>query len=145
MNGSAGSNAVPSGVQGICPVGWHLPSDGEWKILERFLGMSEVQSNLEGGRTSGNVALKLKEAGTKHWWSPNAGATNSSGFTALPGGMRYTDIGFDMPGYSAYFWTSSVYDASAVWCRSLYYGDFDGVFRAGYPKNFGFSVRCVRN
>ena len=145
MNGAAGSAAVPSGVQGICPGGWHLPSDVEWKILERYLGMSDEQANSEGGRTSGNVALQLKEAGTKHWMSPNARATNSSGFNVLPGGLRYTDIGFDIPGYSAYFWTASNYDASAVWGRSLYYGDFDGVYRAGYPKNFGFSVRCLRN
>lgn len=74
MAGEASSNANPSGVQGVCPDGWHLPSVAEWTVLTNSLGGSAVA----GG--------KMKESGTEHWTSPNAGATNSSGFSALPGG-----------------------------------------------------------
>jgi uncharacterized protein (TIGR02145 family) len=70
MNGESSSNSVPSGVQGVCPDGWHLPSDAEWTVLTDYLGGESVA----GG--------KMKEAGTVHWNSPNTGATNSSGFTA---------------------------------------------------------------
>jgi uncharacterized protein (TIGR02145 family) len=87
MNGAESSDANPSGVQGICPDGWHLPSDAEWKQLEMYLGMSETDVNSTGWR--GTVeGGKLKEAGTTHWADPNAGANNESGFTALPGGYR---------------------------------------------------------
>ena len=69
------------GVQGICPVDWHIPTDAEWDILQNYLG----GFNVAGG--------KLKEAGTIHWNAPNAGATNSSGFTALPNGYRDGGVG----------------------------------------------------
>lgn len=70
------STSNPSGVQGICPVGWHLPSSSEWNELRAFIG----------GTYSGG---KLKEASTIHWLSPNTGATNESEFSALPSGSRY--------------------------------------------------------
>ncbi len=76
MAGSASSNANPSGVQGACPLGWHLPSNAEWTELNDYLG----GTNVAGG--------KLKEIGITHWTSPNTGATNETGFTALPGGYR---------------------------------------------------------
>ncbi len=87
MNGAASSDANPSGVQGVCPDGWHLPSDAEWKELEMFLGMSQAEADDTGWRGT-DEGGKLKEAGTTHWNSPNTGATNESGFTALPGGCR---------------------------------------------------------
>lgn len=74
MNGEESSEDNPSGVQGICPAGWHLPSKAEWTELTDYLG---------GGSVAGG---KLKEIGTTHWSSPNTGATNETGFTALPGG-----------------------------------------------------------
>ena len=88
MNGEASSNNNPSGVQGVCPDGWHLPSDTAWKELEMYLGMSQAQADgtfIRGTDEGG----KMKETGTTHWNSPNTGATNSSGFTALPGGYRH--------------------------------------------------------
>src|SRR5574344_2998326 len=81
MNGEASSTTNPSGIQGVCPAGWHLPSDAEWTELTDYLGGASVA----GG--------KLKETGTTHWDSPNTGATNETGFTALPGGYR-TNLGF---------------------------------------------------
>jgi uncharacterized protein (TIGR02145 family) len=133
MNGAAGSSANPSGVQGVCPDGWHLPSDAEWTELTDYLGGSGVA----GG--------KLKEAGTAHWASPNSGATNESGFTALPGGSRGQHGTFDVQGSSAYFWSSTENDPATAWLRLLGY-DNAGVGRF-YIDNLetGCSVRCVRN
>lgn len=147
MNGAAGSYSVPSGVQGICPDGWHLPSDEEWRILEKFPGMSEEDGEKDGWRSSGLVGGKLKEAGTVHWESPNSGANNLSGFTALPGGYKYSTSGCRGLGTRAVFWSTSWYGTSGVWDRSLTTGN-DGVGRShGNLNNTreGYSVRCLRN
>ncbi|SDD19418.1 FISUMP domain-containing protein [Williamwhitmania taraxaci] len=100
MNGAASSTVNPSGVQGVCPTGWHLPSDAEWTQLTTFLGGESVA----GG--------KLKEIGTTHWASPNTGADNSSGFTALPGGYRNYGGSFYYIGYGGYWWSATEYDAT---------------------------------
>jgi uncharacterized protein (TIGR02145 family) len=115
-----------------CPDGWHLPSDDEWTTLIDFLGGEDVA----GG--------KMKETGTTHWNSPNTGATNSSGFTALPGGYRNTSGGFYGKGYDGYWWSATGYSSTDAWSRRLYY-DNDGVARLTYSKEDGFSVRCVRD
>lgn len=81
----------------VCPKGWHLPSDDEWSTLTTFLGGEGVA----GG--------KMKEAGTSHWASPNEGAANSSGFTALPGGYRRYNGNFANLTYAANFWSSTEY------------------------------------
>jgi uncharacterized protein (TIGR02145 family) len=107
------------GAKGLCPDGWHIPTDAEWSTLTTYLGGESVA----GG--------KMKEAGTSHWASPNAGATNSSGFTALPGGSRYYGGNFVNLTYNAYFWSSSQYDDSIAWYRNLYY-DNEIVFRYYY-------------
>ncbi len=115
-----------------CPPGWHLPSDNEWKVLIDYLG---------GGEVAGG---KMKTTGTNHWNNPNTGATNSSGFTALPGGCRYTDGSFYGLSYYGYWWSSSEYDASYAWGRYLYYSSAD-VLRYFYDKSSGFSVRCLKD
>jgi uncharacterized protein (TIGR02145 family) len=96
MNGAASSSSSPSSIQGVCPTGWHLPSDDEWTTLTDYLGGEAVA----GG--------KLKETGTTHWQSPNEGATNESGFTALPGGYRYfiPDTFYYIGNYG-YWWSST--------------------------------------
>jgi len=127
-----------------CPSGWRLPSDGEWKVLETYLGMSQSDAEGDGWRTSGTVGRKLKEAGTSHWISPNIGATNSSGFTALPGGYRRGDGGFASLGTYAAFWSASEIDASGSWSRGLYCG-YDGVGRYSSYRSYGFSVRCLKD
>ncbi len=135
MNGAAGSDANPSGVQGVCPDGWHLPSDAEWKELEMFLGMSQAEADDTGWRGT-DEGGKLKEAGTTHWNSPNTGATNESGFTALPGGIRYVDGSFSNMGYGADFWASAEGDAAGAWGRSLGYDSAD-VGRNGSTSTSG--------
>lgn len=74
-------------TRNIAPDGWHVPSDEEWKQLETYLGMSQAEADAIGLRGSDEGGM-LKETGTSHWDSPNTGATNESGFTALPGGHR---------------------------------------------------------
>jgi uncharacterized protein (TIGR02145 family) len=132
MNGAASSNSNPSGVQGVCPSGWHLPSDAEWTTLTDYLGGESVA----GG--------KMKEAGTAHWRDPNTGATNESGFTALPGGYRNGRGTFYGIGVSGYWWSSTEDVTDIAWYR--YLGDIlSNVYRNNYFKEDGFSVRCLRD
>lgn len=143
MNGAESSDANPSGVQGICPDGWHLPSDAEWKQLEMYLGMSETDVNSTGWR--GTVeGGKLKEAGTTHWADPNAGANNESGFTALPGGYRYRSGGFYYVRDYGYWWSSTEGNTNDAWNRYLNY-NLSYVKRFYDYKSMGFSVRCLRD
>jgi len=119
-------------AQSACPSGWHLPSDAEWTTFTDDLGGASVA----GG--------KLKEAGTAHWNSPNIGATNESGFTALPGGDRYDDGAFDAIGIIGFWWSSTESGTGYAWRRTLYYyGSVVG--RGDYGKEDGFSVRCLRD
>jgi len=121
------------GIQGICPTEWHLATDEEWTTLTDYLG----GENVAGG--------KMKEAGTAHWSSPNTGATNSSGFTALPGGSR-NDLGnfvnlIDV----ANFWSSTETSSTNAWGRTLFSsGEFVGRYNF-YIKILGFSARCVQD
>ena len=132
MNSSASSSANPSGVQGVCPTGWHLPSDAEWTELTDYLGGESVA----GG--------KLKETGTTHWTSPNTGATNETGFTALPGGFRDLNGYFYIIGHFGYWWSATESDATSAWGRTMG-GNYGTVFRDGNDKEVGFSVRCLRD
>jgi uncharacterized protein (TIGR02145 family) len=120
------------GVQGICPTGWHLATDEEWTTLTDYLG----GENVAGG--------EMKEVGTAHWLSPNTGATNSSGFTALPGGYRDDYGNFYDLSTATLFWSSSQYNVSYAWLRYLSY-DYEGVFRFDYNKATGVSARCVQD
>jgi uncharacterized protein (TIGR02145 family) len=86
----------------------------------------------------------MKETGSTHWTSPNTGATNSSGFTSLPGGVRIPNGSFSNLGYWGFFWSSTEYSAAGAWDRSLYYGAA-GLGRDGNAKGFGYSVRCLRD
>ncbi len=136
------------GAQGICPAGWHIATDNEWKILEGTVdsqyGVGDpVWDNTvwRGYDAGGN----LKETGFSHWNDPNTGATNSSGFTGLPGGYRYYYDGYSYYASSnGYFWSSSQMDGSSAWFRSLDYGTAS-VYRLEAYKDYGFSVRCLRD
>jgi uncharacterized protein (TIGR02145 family) len=126
-----------------CPTGWHLPDDAEWKVLEKNQGMSDSDADAEGWRSSGTVGGKLKESGTTHWLSPNTGATNTSGFTALPGGYRLNGGGFSLLDNDAIFCAASGYDALRTWFRNVDY-HHDGVYRGYDSKGGGVSVRCLK-
>ena len=120
-------------ARNIAPVGWHVATDAEWTTLTTFLGGASVA----GG--------KLKEILYTHWQSPNTGASNSSGFTAFPGGFcSWGDGWFYNMGKSGYWWSSTAYDASYAWSRGLFY-DLASASRLFDNKQNGFSVRCVRD
>lgn len=137
-------------AQGICPAGWHVPSDEEWQELEMHLGMSQDEAGRAdpGGWRGTDEGGTLKATGTSHWQSPNTGATNASGFSALPGGGRpgygIWGGGFYYKGQKASLWTSSEHDATEAWMRNLDY-DSSGVRRRTITKRNGFSVRCVQD
>jgi uncharacterized protein (TIGR02145 family) len=136
LNGATNATSwspVPTGnVQGICPTGWHIPTDAEWTTLTTYLGGESVA----GG--------KLKETGITHWTAPNTGATNETGFTAVPAGYRYFDGSFYDIGYYGRWWSSSEGGTYYAWYRSTNYNSCN-VDRIGDDKNYGFSVRCLRD
>jgi uncharacterized protein (TIGR02145 family) len=119
----------------LCPTGWHVPSDEEWTTLTDFLG---------GESTVGG---KLKEAGTSHWDSPNIGATNESGFTALPGGFRGAQGVCYYIGHWGQFWTSTSPVETVAYYRQMA-ADSEGVDNGkgnAIQRLCGLSVRCVMN
>ncbi len=140
LDGHAGSSEVPSGVRGVCPEGWHLPSDDEWKVLEIYLGMSELDAEEYEWRDSGDVGKKIKSS---TGWYRDGNGDNSSGFTALPAGCRYNTGVFDGRTYRAYFW-SATERFSNPRSRNLNYLN-NGSGRSSYTKRSGFSVRCIRD
>jgi len=126
-----------------CPDGWHLPSDAEWKQLEMYLGMRQAQADAEVHRGT-DEGGKLKETGFSHWEDPNIGATNESGFTALSGGDRDNDGAFSDIGYDGCWWSSTQGYTDTAWCRLLYFLN-SHVNRYNFYKEYGFSVRCLRD
>jgi uncharacterized protein (TIGR02145 family) len=127
----------------IAPEGWHVPTDEEWKALEMHLGMSQSEADEIGDRGT-DEGGKLKEAGTTHWNSPNSGATNSSGFTALPGGYRFYDGRFNNMGYNGYWWSATANYTGSVWFRLLQ-NSRSFVYRNTGHKQLGLSVRLVKD
>ena len=133
MAGEPGSSSNPNGVQGVCPTGWHLPGDDEWTELADFLG----GRSFAGG--------KLKESGTTHWDSPNSGATNESGLTALPGGYRREPDGtFESNGFSGNWWTTTSEYTSYASFRFLVSSD-GSLHGEDISAGFGFAVLCLRD
>jgi uncharacterized protein (TIGR02145 family) len=143
MAGSSSSSSNPSGVQGICPAGWHLPSDAEWKQLEMFLGMTQEEADGTGWRGT-DEGGKLKESGTTHWAYPNEASTDASGFTALPAGCRDGYGSFSNGGYYNFLWSATENNTNIAWSRYLSHG-FGGIFRTSYSKENAFSVRCIKD
>jgi len=128
----------------IAPNGWHIPTDEEWQELETYLGMSQSDASSNGWRGT-NEGGELKENGFTHWGSPNEGATNSSGFTALPSGRRTIsgNGSFDRLGSHAYYWTST-YINNGAWIRILA-NTSSQIYRAGHHISYGYSIRCIKD
>jgi len=117
----------------LAPAGWHVPTDAEWTTLTDYLGGESIA----GG--------KLKETATAHWRSPNAGATNESGFTALPGGHRDVNGTFSVMGDDGFWWSASEYGTTGkVWYRNMNY-NYTGVVSVSNNKINGHSIRCIRD
>ncbi|MFH1295682.1 MAG: fibrobacter succinogenes major paralogous domain-containing protein [Bacteroidota bacterium] len=145
MHGSESSNSNPSGVQGICPAGWHVPSDAEWMELEMFLGMSAGEANRVMEWRGTDEGGKLKETGTTRWQEPNTGATNESGFTALPAGQRNDEGLFLGKQYAGFYHTSTEYQGTSSSASRFLSWDMSMIWRDFGPKNFAFSIRCLKD
>ena len=118
-------------IRNIAPVGWHVASDAEWTQLSTFLGGESVA----GG--------KMKETGTVNWLSPNTDATNSSLFTARPGGFRYSTGTFIPYGSKGMWWTTTESNSTQAWQRYMSFNSA-GVTRVASEKGDGKSVRCLK-
>jgi uncharacterized protein (TIGR02145 family) len=116
--------------RGICPIGWHVPSDPEWTTLTTYLG-----PDIAGGKMKSISSL---------WFSPNVDATNNSGFSALPGGLRGTAGSFYNLGILGHWWSSTESSGSYVWNRYMVYDDAH-VYRGNVDKTFGISLRCLKD
>jgi uncharacterized protein (TIGR02145 family) len=116
----------------LCPDGWDVPTDAEWTILITYLG---------GGSVAGG---KMKSTGTDYWNSPNTDATNSSGFSALPGGSRNTDGSFANIRNFAFFWSATGPVSDIAIFRTLY-GSSSFVTSNQNLKSVGASVRCLKD
>jgi uncharacterized protein (TIGR02145 family) len=127
MQGSTGGM-----VQGICPPGWHLPDNLEFQALAEVLG----GDSLCGG--------KMKERGYIHWIYPNSGATNESGLTVLPAGIRNSNTSFGNLRDHAYFWVSTEYSNPHSFYRFLSEVS-DDLFQGYVSKENGMSIRCLQN
>lgn len=126
--------------RGLCPEGWRVPADAEWKQLEIYLGLTPGEADEYGARGT-DEGGKLKKSGTQYWNSPNEGATDETGFAALPGG--YVG-GFYFIGLFGSWWTSTeVHDMNA-WSRLLDHYTAK-IYRLSNNKKEGFSVRCIRD
>jgi len=146
MAGSASSSSNPSGVQGVCPTGWHLPSDVEWKVLEMELGMSEAEADNVGWRGT-NEGSKI--AGNASLWADgtleNDIEFGTSGFAGLPGGYRnWNGSTFYGLGESSMFWSATENDGPTAFIRSLG-SDATRISRSGWETAKAFSVRCLKN
>jgi uncharacterized protein (TIGR02145 family) len=143
MKGTSGSDTNPSGVQGVCPNGWHVPSDSEWMELETELGMLTSELTQTGNRGTHNEGGKLKQVETTLWSSPNTGATDEFDFTALPGGFFYFGGVYLELTQGSYFWSTSS-EGTDAYIRGLFYNN-DQINRTVFDKAMGTSVRCVKN
>ena len=116
----------------LCPKGWRVPNEIDWELLV---------DSLKGQAVAGG---KLKHAGSEFWRATNAGATNSSGFRALPGGYRNLAGNFKYLGDYGYWWSALNYDGKKAWYHNLFYYS-PRVYRNYFDLNMGFSVRCIKN
>jgi uncharacterized protein (TIGR02145 family) len=119
-------------ARGLCPAGWHVPTEADWSGLEIALGGQLVAGN------------KMKATGTVYWLGGNAGATNESGFSALGSGFYYFYGSFEGLTQGVNFWSATSFDASSAWVRTISF-DMPNLALSIYPKNSAFHIRCVRD
>ena len=131
--------------RGLAPNGWHIPTDEEIKKLEMYLGMSQEEAGEDGSRGT-NEGSKL--AGRADLWNDGDLKNNpefgTSGFTGLPAGYREFDGDYSCMGYIGYFWSSTEFGSNVAWYRLLRCG-YSAVGRGYGDKDYGFSVRCIKD
>ena len=117
----------------LCPTGWHVPTDDEWTTLTTYLGGLSVASG------------KMKSTSTAYWNSPNTGATNESGFSALPGGYRLANGTFDLIRNTGYFWSATSISTDNAYARILRSTGQNVTRSTSSPKLNGVYVRCLKD
>jgi uncharacterized protein (TIGR02145 family) len=131
--------------RGLCPEGWHVPSDEEWMELELLLGIDSNEIAATGPRGT-NQGGMLKETGTIYWSSPNTGATNETGFSALATGGRSSSPDFRgeywYRGERSTWWTATEYHTTFSFTRGVRYMD-SAIHRDGVRRQSGMSIRCI--
>lgn len=126
--------------RGLCPVGWRVPSENDWLDLINFLGGDSIA----GGKLK---SIGTLESGDGLWVYPNAGATNSSGFSAIPSGYINSLSSFGNLNYNAFYWTATEYfpNSSSAWMSLLYnFTDLVSMIQT-FNKQYGLSVRCIKD
>ena len=130
--------AVNSGR--LCPSGWHIPTDNDWKILEKYLGMDQTETDASDWRGEG-LAYKMKSTMD---WNNDSNGNNSSGFSGLPGGTRWPGCEFDNIKNMGCWWSATEKGEGEVWYRSLS-SNVSTIGRVSAFKIWGLSVRCIKN
>ncbi len=129
MNGSSSSNSIPSGVQGVCPMGWHLPSNAEWDKLKNYLGGEKVA---------------FKKMKSNRGWKKNGNVSNKSGFSGLPGGYRCHSCYFRSIGGYGNWWSSTEGKTDDSWIRHMN-SNIACIGKNSDDKEDGYSVRCLKD
>ncbi len=129
MNNSASSTAVPSGIQGVCPDGWHLPSRAEWEVMTDYIG---------------GVSAEGKMLKATSGWKDGGNGEDTYGFSALPGGRAYSNGSFVDVGGSGYWWSATDTYSGVAQSRYMSY-NFEDARWGNYNKEYLSSVRCVRD
>jgi uncharacterized protein (TIGR02145 family) len=132
--------AVTNNSNGLCPFGWHIPTESEWVTLINYLDFNAV-----GGNVPNDAGGKLKSAGTFFWSGTNTGGSNVSGFSALPGGYRSSTGVFLSEGINGYYWTNSNISNSSSYYVKVFGNSTESVTSGSGVVTSGFSVRCVRD
>jgi uncharacterized protein (TIGR02145 family) len=133
-------------ARGLCPTGWHVPSDEEWSIMINYL-----DPTADGGNNSNEAGIAMKSAGTIeggdgywYYYDPSVEGTNSSGFSGLPGGYRLSFGAYLFMGLDGYWWSSTQYGSYSAWARVLG-DDYANVGRDDSTTQDGWGVRCLRD
>ena len=121
--------SLPEKVQGICPPGWHLPTEAEWNSLFTAVG----------GESTAGKFLKSQTG-----WNNNGNGTDAFSFSALPAGYRYNNGDYSIEGNGVCFWSSTEDNSGIAYNMYLYYDDDDAILNFSF-KDFGFSVRCLKD
>jgi uncharacterized protein (TIGR02145 family) len=140
-NTTSPNPAFSGNARGLCPSGWHIPSDQEFCTLSKFI---DATTNCTAFGTSSSTAGGALKSTSGLWTSPNTGATNSSGFSAQPGGFRNSSGPFYNLGLNTYIWSSSEFSSTNAVYRNLDYNNLP-IYRYNLGKNRGFSARCIQD
>jgi len=144
MDDAVSSDSNPSGVQGICPAGWHVPSDAEWSELKDFV----IENTAATGASDNAPYLKATSG-----WNSSGNGTDAFGFSALPGGYRYDNGSFDFQGGYGFWWSATEYNSDDAWYQGIGYDNGyilrshggDGYRLSDEVKLGGLSLRCIQN